>query len=149
MRISSNGRTWESINRWERPCTPAPMIASTRASTRANNRVESAAAPAVRSAVMAVPIHDRERSPACGINIQIRAWWVGRPSSPLPGNTLTELDGDFLIALIRGHGEQEAGGGNRDADAVRRVDETRAQCLESLAQCCQESFRVQQPLDLL
>ena len=136
MRRSSNGRTLgRASTDAGAACTPAPMISQqARLHARQQPHSRSAAAPGVRSAVMAVPSGRGSRAEICARgnrHYQIRAWWVGRPSGPLPGNTLTELDGEFLIALIRGHGEQEAGGGNRDAGGVRRVDQARARALKA------------------
>ena len=50
----------------ERDCTPVPRIASTRASGRASRRVASAAAAAVRIAVMYVPSMSATGVPVAG-----------------------------------------------------------------------------------
>ena len=54
-RTSAKSRARGNISCDERDCTPVPRIASTRASGRASRRVASAAAAAVRIAVMYVP----------------------------------------------------------------------------------------------
>src|SRR5829696_2978815 len=90
-RTSRKPRTSGNASRWERPCTPAPRMASTAASGRARAPAATAAAAPVRAAVMRVPSRTARGVPSAGSNRATSAWWEGRPRPWLPGKTLTSL----------------------------------------------------------
>ena len=72
-RTSAKSRTRGNISCAERDCTPVPRMASTRASGRASRRVASAAAAAVRIAVMYVPSMSATGVPVSGSKSAIAA----------------------------------------------------------------------------
>ena len=109
-RTSAKSRARGNISWAERDCTPVPRIASTRASGRASRRVASAAAAAVRIAVMYVPSIERDRRPGRGV--EERNGRLMRRAVAVLGKERDELAAEARGGRVADHRAEDAAGVN-------------------------------------